>query len=128
MNRPATTNSPTIKIVLIMLASAPPMPMLDSSAPRPRPSNAPPSMPFQGLAGLGAAAAGEAPGRAGAADCIAAGDCADCAEPDWLTLCDCLPTEPPLPMRLASALDSPMLTAMTATMTPITIFFISAPC
>src|SRR5439155_2280433 len=54
---------------------APPMPKCDSSAPAPRPSKAPPSTPFQGLAGFGAtgAVAGAAAGAAAAEGAAVAG-------------------------------------------------------
>jgi len=53
MNMAAIASNASIRMVLITLAIAPPNPKCDSSAPNPRPSKAPPSMPRHGLAGLG---------------------------------------------------------------------------
>jgi hypothetical protein len=66
MNITANTSSRIIRIDEMALAIAPPMPKCENSAPRPRPSNAPPSTPFHMLGrfcGTWAGATGAGAGR-----------------------------------------------------------------
>ncbi|NBV20084.1 MAG: hypothetical protein EBS11_26410 [Janthinobacterium sp.] len=128
MKKATPASRATISRVLIMLARAPPRPKCDSRAPRPRPSKAPPSKPFQRLGAL-AAGAGAGAGAGCAWRGAAAGAGVGAGAGAWRpTFCDWRPNERPPPMGRASASPS-MDTVVAASIMPTKNFFnfISSP-
>ena len=106
---------------------AAPRPSELASQARPRPAAKPPSMAPQGfLAGAAAGAVAGLPAAfcvaafCGGVFCVGARAASRC-----VTLLDCLPTDPPPPMRLASAV--PWTTTSIATKTIDHSFFMSSP-
>src|SRR3989442_12127685 len=99
-NKAAIASKPIISMLLSIPPIAPPRPRLENKAPRPRPSKAPPSMPFQGLGGFAATALAPA-AAAGAGLLLLAAELAllDCNGACRVTCSGWLPNGAPPPQR-----------------------------